>query len=117
LKLPGGGFLFEPELLADFLYPATLRRAGLFVFCGTVRQKTSRFSARVYLCFATVIDRRCKLRGIAPFGVRTFLPALLKIAKTEQSLELRSHSLNTDIGNLKKGWAILRPSKTSVIIT
>ena len=45
----------------------------LSVFCGTVRRKTSRFSSRVYLCFATVRDRRYKLRGIAPFGVRTFL--------------------------------------------
>ena len=45
------------------------RNFGGLIFCGTVRRKASRLSARVY-------PRSLPgLRGIAPFGVRTFLPA------------------------------------------
>jgi hypothetical protein len=45
--------------------------ARLSIFCGTVRRKASRLSSRVYL------NRyRLELRGVAPNGVRTFLPRL-----------------------------------------
>jgi hypothetical protein len=74
-------------LTAPFHHHPDTEMSGLSVFCGTVRRKTSRFSARVYLCFAPVKDHRYKLRGIAPFGVRTFLPrlapeAILRPSKT-----------------------------------
>jgi hypothetical protein len=50
-------------------YPAILERtSGRSVFCGTVRQKAVTPSARVYPRLAA------ELRGIAPCGVRTFLP-------------------------------------------
>ena len=42
-------------------YPRLLRNAGGLIFCGTVRQKVFQPSARVYLCFATVIDRRYRV--------------------------------------------------------
>jgi hypothetical protein len=62
------------------------------------------------------VSERAGLRGIAPFGVRTFLPALLEIAKPGKSLELFFARRLSTSGNLKKGWAILRPSKTIVNI-
>ncbi len=42
-----------------------------YVFCGTIRRKAFRLSSRVYLN-----RHRLELRGIAPCGVRTFLPGL-----------------------------------------
>ena len=58
---------------------------GRFVFCGTVRQDASRHH------FPRVSPSHCsRLRGIAPFGVRTFLPlqvapekAILRLSKIE----------------------------------
>ena len=34
---------------------------GGLIFCGTIRRKVFQLSARVYLCFATVIDRRYRV--------------------------------------------------------
>ena len=50
-------------------YPGKCEHApGRFVFCGTIRQDASRHRCpRVSTCFSRW------LRGIAPFGVRTFL--------------------------------------------
>ena len=42
---------------------------GGLIFCGTVRRKVFQLSARVYPS-----RTEPELRGIAPFGVRTFLP-------------------------------------------
>jgi hypothetical protein len=36
------------------------------------------------------VSERAGLRGIAPFGVRTFLPALLEIAQLESHLSFSS---------------------------
>ena len=44
------------------------REPGQFVFCGTVRRDASRRR------LPRVSSARPRLRGIAPFGVRTFLP-------------------------------------------
>src|ERR1035441_7705793 len=63
-----------------------LRNTGGLIFCGTFRRKAFQLSARVYL------RSKPGLRGIAPCGVRTFLPRLAP-------------------------GAILRPSKTTEIIT
>ena len=66
-------------------YPRLLRNAGGLIFCGTVRQKVFQPSARVY-------PRRLSgLRGIAPFGVRTFLSrlapgAILRPSKTKDNV-------------------------------
>jgi hypothetical protein len=65
-------------------------RAGRFVFCGTVRQDASRHR------FPRVSRSRCfRLRGIAPFGVRTFLlpqavsgKAILRLSKIEDKISL-----------------------------
>ena len=48
-------------LTAPFHHHPNTEMSGLSVFCGTVRRKLSRLSARVYLCLATVIDRRYKV--------------------------------------------------------
>src|SRR3954471_13348412 len=45
-------------------------RAGRYVFCGTVRRDASRHRLP-RISFPAKAE---KLRGIAPFGVRTFLP-------------------------------------------
>ena len=66
-------------------YRQPLRAAGGLIFCGTVRRKVFQLSARVYL------RSKPELRGVAPDGVRTFLPRLAP-------------------------GAILRPSKTSDIL-
>ena len=47
---------------------------GGLIFCGTFRRKVVTPSARVYL-------RQSKLRGIAPCGVRTFLPRAVFTAR------------------------------------
>ena len=58
---------------------------GGLIFCGTFRRKVFQLPARVY-------PRRLSgLRGIAPFGVRTFLPrlapgAILRPSKTMGNL-------------------------------
>ena len=58
-----------------------------FIFCGTVRQKVFQPSARVYPRLTA------RLRGIAPCGVRTFLPrpasgpgAILHPSKIEEKV-------------------------------
>ena len=59
---------------------------GGLIFCGTVRRKVFQSSARVY-------PRRLSgLRGIAPFGVRTFLSrlapeAVLRPSKTNFTIK------------------------------
>jgi hypothetical protein len=64
---PSGGLL--PHLFT--LIP----RTGRYIFCGTIRRDASRRRRpRVSRCPA--IKNRCsRLRGTAPYGVRTFLPS------------------------------------------
>jgi len=69
-----------------------LRNAGGLIFCGTVRRKAFQLSARVYpLKFQISNLKSQKLRGIAPFGVRTFLfrlapKAILRPSKTKNNI-------------------------------
>ena len=58
-----------------------------------------------------------RLRGIAPFGVRTFLPALLEAYWFAGATAGRAVSGQPWSINFKKGRAILRPSKTTETIT
>ena len=51
--------------------PPSHRLRRRYVFCGTVRRKAFQLSSRVYLN-----PHGLELRGIAPCGVRTFLPGL-----------------------------------------
>jgi hypothetical protein len=60
-------------------------KGGRFIFCGTVRRKVFQLPARVYPA------AQARLRGIAPFGVRTFLlrlapKAILRPSKTNDRL-------------------------------
>ena len=55
--------------------------AGRFVFCGTIRQDASR-----HRCPRVSASQSSRLRGIAPYGVRTFLP--LQVASEEAILRL-----------------------------
>ena len=72
-------------------FPTKLERAGRFVFCGTVRRGASRHR------LPRVSPAGPRLRGIAPFGVRTFLPrlapeAILRPSKIRWNIrELRPH--------------------------
>jgi hypothetical protein len=84
------------------IFPALTKRRynfGGLIFCGTVRRKASRLSARVY-------PRKLPgLRGIAPSGVRTFLPvfsneAILHPSKTMANLAAK--------GGTDK-WRVCRP--------
>jgi hypothetical protein len=68
-----------------FTLAVELALKGGLIFCGTVRRNVSQRSARVYLL------KFQKLRGVAPCGVRTFLPrlapeAILRPSKTEVKL-------------------------------
>jgi len=83
-------------------------RQRLSIFCGTVR--------REFVLPPACIPRykKQRLRGIAPSGVRTFLPALSKICRLEQSRLVRNWTPNTDS---RKSGAILRPSKTIVTLS
>ena len=65
--------------------PATESAGGL-IFCGTIRRKFLSFLPRVSPA------RRQRLRGIAPCGVRTFLPrlapkAILRPSKIKEKLQ------------------------------
>jgi|SRR5690348_10110846 len=69
-------------------------RAGRFVFCGTVRQGASRHR------FPRVSSTCVGLRGIAPFGVRTFLPpwvaprkAILRPAQNQEIISREPENL------------------------
>ena len=53
---------------------------GRFVFCGTVRRDASR------RLLPRVSPAKPELRGIAPYGVRTFLPALSTSAERSSAL-------------------------------
>ena len=80
-----GGLL--PHLFTLAATRVATRRGGLS-FCGTIRQKAYRLSARVYPGPLA----QTRLRGIAPCGVRTFLPrlapgAILRPSKTSASLD------------------------------
>jgi hypothetical protein len=80
-------------------FAALASRRGLSVFCGTVRQPALTPAARVYPA------QKRRLRGVAPCGVRTFLPrlapeAILRPSKTIFSIvDLRETSIElTQIG-------------------
>jgi len=67
------------------LTPAALPQPGRFVFCGTVRRDTSRHPR------PCVSPTESELHGIAPYGVRTFLPrlapeAILRPSKTTKTV-------------------------------
>jgi hypothetical protein len=73
-------------------------RARRFVFCGTVRQDASRHR------FPRVSERRgIRLRGIAPFGVRTFLPLRVAPEKAILRLSKIESSIRRDEPDLKQG--------------
>jgi hypothetical protein len=57
---------------------------GLSVFCGTFRRKFCLPPA----CIAPEFDVK-RLRGIAPFGVRTFLPAFSKTGESIDSSQFQ----------------------------
>jgi hypothetical protein len=54
-------------------YPHLFRNAGGLSFCGTIRWPASRQN-RPRVSQLAFLRRRLRLRGIAPYGVRTFLP-------------------------------------------
>jgi len=72
-------------------------QTGGLIFCGTVRRKIFQLSARVYLNRYGL-----ELRGIAPFGVRTFLyrlapEAILRPSKTAGNINDLGNNLKTRI--------------------
>ena len=87
-------------------YRRLLRNAGGLIFCGTVRRKAFQLSARVYPMKSQISNLKSqKLRGIAPFGVRTFLPrlapeAILRPSKTNIKLsEIENNSSRESPGS------------------
>ena len=73
--------------------PASLAKRGRFIFCGTVRRDASRrHRPRVSQSLPSCVGSQ-GLRGIAPYGVRTFLPhpacgtrAILHPSKTKSTI-------------------------------
>ena len=64
----------KPDVRGSNKIPV-LGRAWRFIFCGTVRQQASRLGfPRVSPGLPSCVGTR-ELRGIAPSGVRTFLPS------------------------------------------
>ena len=85
-----------------------LRNTGGLIFCGTVRQTPTNCRVRPR------VSRPHKpgLRGIAPFGVRTFLPALsneaiLRPSKTMPNLAAKHRA---DKQGLNAVGTLIRPS-------
>ena len=84
-------------------YRWLLRNTGGLIFCGTVRRKAFQPSARVY-------PNRygLGLRGIAPFGVRTFLfrlapKAILRPSKTKMNIRIKTVLTNESCHRRKTG--------------
>ena len=70
---------------------------GGLIFCGTFRQKSLDFCPRVSQ------SNKLELRGIAPFGVRTFLPTLLEIAELNESSKNDHSAATFHLQQLKEG--------------
>ena len=64
---------FHPYPACNFKLKFQARR---FVFCGTIRRDASRHRRPRVSCNPPSFVSNYRLRGIAPFGVRTFLPWL-----------------------------------------
>jgi len=73
----------------------------LSVFCGTVRRKLS-FPPACIFALRRSLTAAARLRGIAPLGVRTFLPALLEITKFGKLPGTLSRSLTSHSWQLKE---------------
>ena len=83
-----GGLLPHLFTLTTFVSPPAWR----FVFCGTVRRDASRHHRPRVSGNRTPCGAPCQLRGIAPSGVRTFLPrlapeAILRPSKTGGNIQ------------------------------
>jgi len=81
-RLLGGRWALTPPFHP---YRCTYSLSGGFFFCGTIRRKAFQLFSRVYPG-----PHRPGLRGIAPCGVRTFLPRLAPEAILRPSKIVRS---------------------------
>ena len=97
-----------------------ISKGGLFSVALSVEAPAlaCRDAARVYPLKSQISNLKSqRLRGIAPFGVRTFLPALSKTVELFSVQRLETFCRCRPIVNFRKGWAILRPSPTTGKVT